>query len=64
MDRHCIGGNKETSTVGNESVTNCNQLKVVGQNEKMGRYEDEKRENLEEKKEKIVRIWKNEYICS
>ena len=59
-----MGGNKETSTVGNESVTNCNQLKLVGQNEKMGRYEDEKRENLEEKKEKIVRIWKNEYICS
>ena len=50
--------------MGNESVTNCNQLKLVGQNEKMERYEDEKRENLEEKKEKIVRIWKNEYICS
>ena len=38
--------------MGNESVTNCNQLKLVGQNEKMERYEDEKRENLEEKKEK------------
>lgn len=37
---------------------------MIGQNEKMGRYEDEKRENLEEKKEIIVRIWKNEYICS